>query len=87
MCTSVCTAAQAKEGLSKSDIEAALKKMPFKLGGGKTQVSLFEVVPSYAVQVLPVLCVGFCRPCYTEMPVLDLHPLPVITTACSPLRP
>lgn len=51
-CMTVCTATQAKEGLSSGDIEAALKKMPFKLGGGKTQVSLFEVVPNYAIQVL-----------------------------------
>jgi len=42
---------QAKDGLSKDALEAALKKVPFKLGGGKTQLSLFEVVPNYAVQV------------------------------------
>ena len=43
--------AQARDGMSKGDVEAALKQVPFKLGGGKTELSLFEVVPSYAVQV------------------------------------
>ena len=63
----VCIAAQAKEGLSSGDIEAALKKMPFKLGGGKTQVSLFEVVPNYAVQVLSGFCCGLSHDmCYMD---------------------
>lgn len=46
-----CAGSQVKDGVSKDAIETALKKMPFKLGGGKTQLSLFEVVPNYAVQV------------------------------------
>jgi len=50
---------QAKDGLSKDALEAALKKVPFKLGGGKTQLSLFEVVPNYAVQVHARLSVRF----------------------------
>ncbi|KAK9839511.1 hypothetical protein WJX81_006528 [Elliptochloris bilobata] len=50
-----------KEGLSKSDVEAALKKMPFKLGGGKTQVSLFEMVPNYAVQELEQIIQDYAR--------------------------
>ena len=49
---------QAKDGLSKDALEAALKKVPFKLGGGKTQLSLFEVVPNYAVQVHACLSLG-----------------------------
>ena len=42
--------------MSAGDVEAALKQVPIKLGGGKTELSLFEVVPSYAVQVHIALC-------------------------------
>lgn len=45
--------------MSEGDVEAALKQVPFKLGGGKTELSLFEVVPSYAVQVHTIHVCGF----------------------------
>ena len=56
--------AQAKDGMSAGDVEAALKQVPFKLGGGKTELSLFEVVPSYAVQVHIASCM-WSRPTST----------------------
>ena len=65
---SVC--AQMKDGVSAGDVEAALKRVPFKLGGGKTELSLFEVVPSYAVQVclLVVIPCAQCKAARAQAP-------------------
>ncbi|KAK9861957.1 hypothetical protein WJX84_005949 [Apatococcus fuscideae] len=45
----------------QSQLESLLKKVPVKLGGGKLQVSLYDVLPSSAVQDLQRIVEDFAR--------------------------
>lgn len=44
-----------RKGISESEVAAVLKKVPVKLGGGKTTLTLFEVMPSFCVADLTKL--------------------------------
>ncbi|GIL64687.1 hypothetical protein Vafri_18583 [Volvox africanus] len=52
---------QLSRGLREPDVEALLKKIPVKLGGGKLKASLYEVTPSICVGDLAKLCEEFAR--------------------------
>lgn len=47
--------------LRPDDIEQILKKVPIKLGAGKTTVSLFEVLPSASVADLQRILERFAK--------------------------
>lgn len=43
------------------DLQGLLKKVPVKIGGGKTQVSLYEAVPSFSFDDLQKIVEEFER--------------------------
>ena len=43
------------------DLEGLLKKVPIKIGGGKTQVSLYEAIPSFSLDDLEKIVQKFER--------------------------
>lgn len=45
----------------KLDLEALLKKVPVKIGGGKTRVSLFDAIPSFSYDDLQNIVRDFDR--------------------------
>lgn len=47
--------------LKEADIEAILKRIPLTVGGGKVKVSLYDAIPSFAVQDLVKLVEEFGR--------------------------
>ena len=56
-------AQQIGEASSKGrvDLEGLLKKVPIKIGGGKTQVSLYEAIPSFSLGDLEKIVEKFER--------------------------
>jgi hypothetical protein len=48
-------------GLRESDIESVLRKIPVKLGGGRMQVSLYDVMPSMCVGDLCKILEDFAK--------------------------
>jgi hypothetical protein len=47
--------------ISEDDVVGILKKVPVKLGGGRTTLSLYEVMPSRCVQDLVELSERFAK--------------------------
>lgn len=43
------------------DLQGLLKKVPVKIGGGKTQVSLYEAIPSFSFDDLEKIVEDFER--------------------------
>ena len=47
--------------LDEREVEELLKKVPLRLGQGKTQVSLFEAIPTYAIQDLVKIAKDYAK--------------------------
>jgi hypothetical protein len=49
------------DGVDEQKIEKLLKGVPVKLGGDKTKISLFDIMPSACVRDLVSSCEKFVR--------------------------
>ena len=47
----------------ESDLASLLKKVPVKLGGGRTTLALGDVLPAACVQDMERICADYARSC------------------------
>lgn len=56
-----CLGPQARNGLRAADVEAVLRKIPVRLGGGRNTLPLYDLMPSACVNDLVQILEDFAR--------------------------
>ncbi len=76
VCIIRLTCTQANKGLRESDVTAVLKKIPVKLGAGRTTVSaVCASLPHACVNpAMPCVCVCVCVCAIAQVSLFDLLP-------------